>query len=343
MEIGNQIKAFRLRKGVTQEAMAGHLGVSAQAVSKWERGAAAPDIALLPALSAYLGVTIDELFSLSDATRMERIQNMLWDTRVLDAAQADAAREFLLDKARREPEDGEALALLSDMENHIALTHRALAADYARQALRRDHKLGLAWAALREAMDGAGDWCVEAHSAFIDFCKELIARHPEDAKGYWWLLDNLIADNRLAEARDYCEKLSTIDQSYNPALYRGRIALRAGEADAAAAIFRKMEADFPKDWRVAFEMGNVMARAGEYEKAKSYFRQATDLQAAPRYTDGLTSISLICEIEGDIPGAIAAAEEEISVLATEWATTTGESVEQHRRRIAALREKAGQG
>ena len=38
MEIGTQIKALRLRKGVTQEAFAQKLGVTAQAVSKWERG-----------------------------------------------------------------------------------------------------------------------------------------------------------------------------------------------------------------------------------------------------------------------------------------------------------------
>ena len=74
MEIGNQIKALRLRRGITQEAMAQHFGITAQAVSKWERGAAAPDIEMLPAISAYFGVTIDELFALSDETRMERIQ-----------------------------------------------------------------------------------------------------------------------------------------------------------------------------------------------------------------------------------------------------------------------------
>ena len=35
MELGNQIKALRLQRGVTQEALAQHLNVSSQAVSKW--------------------------------------------------------------------------------------------------------------------------------------------------------------------------------------------------------------------------------------------------------------------------------------------------------------------
>ena len=38
MEIGNQIKQLRQRRGITQEAMAQTLGVTAQAISKWERG-----------------------------------------------------------------------------------------------------------------------------------------------------------------------------------------------------------------------------------------------------------------------------------------------------------------
>ena len=95
MELGNQIKALRLERGVTQETVATALGVSAQAVSKWETGAAAPDIALLPAISAYFGVSIDELFALSDETKLERIQNMLWNQREIGRADADsAARTF---------------------------------------------------------------------------------------------------------------------------------------------------------------------------------------------------------------------------------------------------------
>ena len=71
MEIGNQIKHLRIRCGITQETMANHFGITPQAVSKWERGVATPDIAMFPALSAYFGVTIDELYAVSDETRNE--------------------------------------------------------------------------------------------------------------------------------------------------------------------------------------------------------------------------------------------------------------------------------
>ena len=123
MEIGNQIRSLRTQRGVTQEALAEKLGVSAQAVSKWERGSATPDIGLLPGISAFFGVSIDELFALSDDTRIERIQNMLSDERVLNPATVEREQEFLLEKARREPESGKAYTLLALMENQLAAEH----------------------------------------------------------------------------------------------------------------------------------------------------------------------------------------------------------------------------
>ncbi|MBQ7344711.1 MAG: helix-turn-helix domain-containing protein [Oscillospiraceae bacterium] len=59
--LGTQIKKFRMAKGITQEQLGQLVGVTTQAVSKWERGGT-PDAELLPALSEALGVSIDALF-----------------------------------------------------------------------------------------------------------------------------------------------------------------------------------------------------------------------------------------------------------------------------------------
>lgn len=61
--IGSKIKEYRIKNNMTQEQVAGKLGVSYQAVSKWENGANTPDIALLPEIAHLFGVTIDSLFS----------------------------------------------------------------------------------------------------------------------------------------------------------------------------------------------------------------------------------------------------------------------------------------
>ena len=62
MKIGENIRALRLQKGLTQEQVAQQLGVTYQAVSKWENDTNTPDIGLLPEIAALFGVTIDALF-----------------------------------------------------------------------------------------------------------------------------------------------------------------------------------------------------------------------------------------------------------------------------------------
>ena len=59
--LGRRIARLRLEYGMTQERLAMKMGVTAQAVSKWENDLSAPDISLLPELARTLGVTVDEL------------------------------------------------------------------------------------------------------------------------------------------------------------------------------------------------------------------------------------------------------------------------------------------
>ena len=59
--IGKQIASLRKEKGVRQEELAKYVGVSAQAVSKWENGGV-PDVELLPKIADFFSVSIDRLF-----------------------------------------------------------------------------------------------------------------------------------------------------------------------------------------------------------------------------------------------------------------------------------------
>ena len=63
MTLGQRIAALRRQKDMTQETLAEALGVSPQAVSKWENDVSCPDIMLLPQLATMLGVTVDALLS----------------------------------------------------------------------------------------------------------------------------------------------------------------------------------------------------------------------------------------------------------------------------------------
>ena len=75
LKIGDKIRELRRRDGVTQEQVAAALGVSGQAVSKWESRAGYPDMETIPALANYFGVSIDDLFGY-DGTREKRIREI---------------------------------------------------------------------------------------------------------------------------------------------------------------------------------------------------------------------------------------------------------------------------
>jgi len=59
--IGGKIKELRNKKGMTQETLAEALGVTAQAVSKWEKGINSPDISVLRDIANILGISVDML------------------------------------------------------------------------------------------------------------------------------------------------------------------------------------------------------------------------------------------------------------------------------------------
>lgn len=61
--LGARIAAFRKEKGMTQEELAERVGVSPQAVSKWENDVSCPDILMIPKLAKLFGVTSDELLT----------------------------------------------------------------------------------------------------------------------------------------------------------------------------------------------------------------------------------------------------------------------------------------
>ena len=67
MTIGKRIGLLRKEKGLTQEELASHMGVSPQAVSKWENDQTCPDISALPKLARLFGVTVDELLEGKEA------------------------------------------------------------------------------------------------------------------------------------------------------------------------------------------------------------------------------------------------------------------------------------
>lgn len=97
MSIGNNIKRLRQNKGVTQEQLGEALGVSSQAVSKWENESALPDILTLPKLADYFGITIDEVmgYKLNALTYKEQFVKFMLGNGILQIG------DFVLKKGQR--------------------------------------------------------------------------------------------------------------------------------------------------------------------------------------------------------------------------------------------------
>ncbi len=74
LNLADTIKRLRREKGITQEDVASALGVSFQAVSRWETAQSYPDIELLPHLAALFGVSMDTLFGMDGQNRWEKIK-----------------------------------------------------------------------------------------------------------------------------------------------------------------------------------------------------------------------------------------------------------------------------
>lgn len=76
INLSENLSVLRKERGITQEALAGHLGVSKAAVSKWETAAGYPDLSLLPRIAAYFNCTVDELIGYRPQLSRSEIRNV---------------------------------------------------------------------------------------------------------------------------------------------------------------------------------------------------------------------------------------------------------------------------
>lgn len=95
LNIGTKIRELRRRDGRTQEALAEFLGVTGQAVSRWESGGSYPDMEMIPSIAHFFHVSIDELFGY-DNDREETIQRMVAEAERMMATQGRSVHKGCL-------------------------------------------------------------------------------------------------------------------------------------------------------------------------------------------------------------------------------------------------------
>ena len=336
--IGAKIKALRLGASMTQEQLANQLGVSPQAVSKWESGTNMPDIQILPDLSVIFGVTIDALFDMSDENKLERIDNMLSGVRFLTEEDFRSAEGYLKDSMGKEKLEGEATLLLAELYNKRANEYRELAAPLARKALGLLPGRKAAHNAVFDAENGPyQDWNCINHHSLIAFYKQVVKDHPQDIRNYFWLLDLLIADGRTAEAREYAEAMKKVEHSYHYEMYMGHICKAECNLPEALQWWEKMTQHSPEKWIVWAEYADCMAKLCRYEESILAYKKAMPMRPKPRFYDCEQAVAHIYEIQGNYRAAIEMNRQALQLTREDWATE-GELVDFFYREIRRLEE-----
>ncbi len=83
IRIGEKIRLLRKKNDVTQDQLASHLGVTPQAVSRWESGVCYPDMSSLPAIADYFSVSMDELLCYSNSQKEKKVRDYLTEAEAL--------------------------------------------------------------------------------------------------------------------------------------------------------------------------------------------------------------------------------------------------------------------
>ena len=336
LNLGKEIKRLRIQHSVTQEELAEHLGISFQAVSKWETGTTMPDIAMLPKLSSFFGVRIDELFSVSHEDELERIDSMLQKKAMTDTNYLYAKRvldSFLKDN----PKDTDAIkryakVYLAKSNEDMLEAGRLL--ESAMQLSPVDEEIFSLYRWVRGGDEykhhSDDDW-------FIRVCEPYFNKHPQNTKLCAMLTEAMTAAKYYDRARNLLDvaRFSKEDE-FMKELLLGDISAAQGDIKGAKEIWDTI----PKtDWRMQYEIGERYNRLNEYDKAIEHFINSYELQTPPHKMDMLYSLAFLYGKLGRLEDAEKEWELIAGSLITEYGMTEEDNdVKWARREIAKLKD-----
>ena len=277
-QIGQKIKEYRKKRDLTQEKLAEYLNVSFQAVSKWETGVAAPDLAMIVPLTRVLGVSADELLGITheetDARREEidkaydntyRTGDLEERYRIMEEAVAEypGDMKYLEDFAwvvsNRSFSFTDDKTLASEQERAISLFKRVVE-DCEDEKIRNSALLGLCqnlyFRDRREEARQYAELCTEYEDRLAPYYltdEELTAFRERQLENHFMALIDALIDglSRYESAADTAEKilLAMIPDGnfiwYHYHLYRIKLkqakrAVQLEDYDSAAALLEDM-------------------------------------------------------------------------------------------------------
>ncbi len=335
--IGNKIKELRRTKGLSQKDIADQLGITSQAVSKWENDTSLPDMSMLPDLAALFGIQIDDLFEYSAEKRYAGIGRKIEYQRTLTNKEFEGDEAFLLREIESNPEKYEALSLLGDLYSHQAECLKKKSVYYARRALElRPNTKGDINNINHGCHGKLYDWSTGSHDELIDLWKKLLKDEPKNLRIYFYLLDNLIDDGRFGEAKEVLKQSKRHNPDDLNAYYD--IFIREKEEGFAAVKekYEELAKAHSENWRILFSIANSFSFHEYYEEAIGYWQKTFDCMPKPRYTDPYLAMAQCCLRMGDKKAAAEYYKLQLELLREDWGVKYGEEVERVREKIREL-------
>ena len=290
LELGNIIKKLRTEKSVTQDELAEYLGISYQAVSKWENGNTLPDITLLPKLASFFGIKIDELFSVDHEDELERVDNILKRETMTDRNYS-YAKHILDGILQNDPDNTEAVkryakVYLSKSNDDLLEAGRML--EKAMTVSPLDVEIYSLYRSVRGgseyAQHSGNDW-------FIRVCEPYARKYPQNCELYQMLIEAMISMKYFDRAEELLGKAQFEGENiYMRDVLLGDLALAKGKEQDAKDIWNTI----PKDnWIGQYEAGERFNRLNEYERAIECFTNAYEAQKVPHRMDMMYSLAFL--------------------------------------------------
>lgn len=329
LKFGTVIKKLRTERGITQEELANKIGVSFQAVSKWETNATTPDIAILPRLALYFGVSMDVLFSMNQDDYLEKINNMIRDEYTISADNFVWAERYLKGVLSEEPQNNSARTLLVELYNHrinrdlingACLCEEGLLIESSNEAL-----LGNLIRIRKKR---------EEQGKLIVFLEELNAKNPQCNIVFSSLVSLYIQCVNTDKAIALLNKAKN-HPSYE--VYYGDIELALGNTDKAKAIWNSAVTTNKNNHRTLFDIAERFKNIGEAETAISLYKQSYEIAPTPKEMDSLYAQAFLYTEIGTKEKAVEVWEKIIKALSDDYGITDGECVDWAKREIEKLK------
>ena len=291
--LARNIKRLRESRHLTQEQLANVLGLSFQAVSKWETGVTMPDIMLLPVIASYFGVAIDDLFKASVPVYRNEAEKLLArfaSTHAQqDFLQAEAEFNYLAKDGPLSPADKRNLAILHEhameacRDRALALYDEILATGckdalyyrVARQKTTLLHHLGRAG----EAVTEWESFCRQENATLPDFICLVHACYLAGA-----YQQGLTA---VQHALPLCETTGPQEDAALLHTLRGDIQKMLGLYDDAFLSWEKAFSLSGETIDPLFSAGFCAQELGRYEKAAAIWRTIVAWLTERGYTEEL--------------------------------------------------------